>query len=149
MKGVTVANLEKILKEEMRRLAKREVNQFMKPLYQQLVELRKTVRQQRHRIEQLEKALSGKADQEALVIAPESVSEDDDVRVPKGSVRKHRERLELTQREVGLLLDVTSLTVSNWETERASPRGKNKLAFAELRKMGKREVMERLEKLES
>ena len=63
-------------------------------------------------------------------------------------VRKHRERLGISQREMALLLDVSALTVSNWETERTSPSGKNKLGFAELRKMGAREVWNRLERLE-
>ena len=82
------------------------------------------------------------------MIAPRTVSEDDDVRVHRGSVRKHRERLSISQREMALLLDVSTLTVSNWETGKTSPSGKNKLAFAELRKMGVREVWDRLERLE-
>ena len=140
-------NLNPILKEEIVRLAKREINQQVKALKSQLVEMRKTAREQRRRIEQLEKELAGKADKER-VIAPRTVSEEDDVRVPRGSVRKHRERLGLSQREMALLLDVSTLTVSNWETERSSPSGKNKLGFAELRKMGAREVWNRLERLE-
>ncbi len=140
-------NLNQILKEEIVRIAKREINKQVKPLKGQLVEMRKTDREQRRRIEKLEKELAGKADKER-VIAPRTVSEDDDVRVRRGSVRKHRERLRISQREMALLLDVSALTVSNWETEKTSPSGKNKLAFAELRKMGVREVWDRLERLE-
>ena len=94
-------NLNQILREEIVRLAKREINQQVKPLKGQLVELRKTALAQRRRIEQLEKELAGKADKER-VIAPRTVSEDDDVRVPRGSVRKHRERLGISQREMAL-----------------------------------------------
>ena len=140
-------NLNQILREEIVRISKREINQQVKALKSQLVEMRKTAREQRRRIEQLEKELAGKADKER-VIAPRTVNEDDDVRVPRGSVRKHRERLGLSQREMAQLLDVSALTVSNWETERTSPSGKNKLGFAELRKMGAREVWNRLERLE-
>ena len=143
-------NLNQILKEEIVRLAKREINQQVSILKGQLVEMRKTYRDQRRRIEQLEKKLAGKADKERVIV-PRTLSEDDDVRVPRGSVRKHRERLGLSpsgQREMALLLDVSTLTVSNWETERTSPSGKNKLGFAELRKMGAREVWNRLERLE-
>lgn len=140
-------NLNQILKEEIVRVAKREINQQVRILKGQLVEMRKTYRDQRRRIEQLEKELAGKADKERVIV-PRTLSEDDDVRVPRGSVRKHRERLGLSQREMALLLDVSTLTVSNWETERTSPSGKNKLGFAELRKMGAREVWNRLERLE-
>ena len=145
-KDKAMPNLNPILKEEIVRLAKREINQQVKALKSQLVEMRKTAREQRRRIEQLEKEVAGKADKER-VIAPRT-GEDDDVRVPRGSVRKHRERLGISQREMALLLDVSALTVSNWETERTSPSGKNKLGFAELRKMGAREVWNRLERLE-
>ncbi len=48
-------NLNQILREEIVRLAKREINQQVKPLKGQLVELRKTVREQRHRIDQLQR----------------------------------------------------------------------------------------------
>ena len=140
-------NLNQILREEIVRLAKREINLQVKPLKSQLVEMRKTAREQRRRIEQLEKELAGKANKER-VIAPRTLSEDDDVRVPRGSVRKHRERFGISQREMALLLDVSTLTVSNWETEKTSPSGENKLGFAELRKMGAREVWDRLERLE-
>ena len=138
-------NLSQILKEEMGRLAKREINRQVGPLQGQLVELRRTARDQRRRIEQLEKELARKVDKSRAIVP---VSEDDDVRVHRGSVRKHRDRLGISQREMALLLDVSPLTVSNWETEKTSPSGKNKLAFAELRTRGVRDVREWLERLE-
>ena len=76
-------NLNQILREEIVRISKREINQQVKALKSQLVELRKTDREQRRRIEQLKKELAGKADKER-VIAPRT-GEDDDVRVPRGS----------------------------------------------------------------
>ena len=57
-------NLNQILKEEIVRIAKREINKQVKPLKGQLVEMRKTDREQRRRIERLEKELAGKADKE-------------------------------------------------------------------------------------
>jgi DNA-binding XRE family transcriptional regulator len=140
-------NLSQILKEEMGRLAKREIKRQVGPLQGQLVELRRTARDQRRRIERLEKELARKVDR-GRAIAPRSVTEDDDVRVHRGSVRKHRVRLGISQREMAMLLDVSPLTVSNWETEKTSPSGKNKLAFAELRTLGVRDVRDRLERLE-
>ena len=138
-------NLNQILKEEIVRLAKREIKQQVGPLKDQLVDVRRTAREQRRRIEQLERELASKADKETV---SRTVSEDDDVRVRKGSVKKHRERLGISQREMGLLLEVSNFTISNWELDKSSPNGQNKLAFAELRAMGVREVRERLEGLE-
>ena len=53
-------NLNQILREEIVRLAKREINQQVRALKGQLVEMRKTDREQRRRIEQLERELAGK-----------------------------------------------------------------------------------------
>ena len=128
-------NLNQILKEEIVRLAKREIKQQVGPLKDQLVDVRRTAREQRRRIEQLERELASKADKETV---SRTVSEDDDVRVRKGSVKKHRERLGISQREMGLLLEVSNFTISNWELDKSSPNGQNKLAFAELRAMGVR-----------
>ncbi len=52
-------NLNQILREEIVRLAKREINQQVGALKGQLVEMRKTAREQRRRIEQLERELAG------------------------------------------------------------------------------------------
>ena len=140
-------NLNQVFREEISRLARREVKQIVEPLQKQIRDLRGKVRKQRRELEKLEKELAGKADKER-VIAPRTVSEEDDVRIHKGSVKKHRERLGISQREMALLLDVSPLTISNWETDKSSPSGKNRLAFAELRGMGVREVWQRLEMIE-
>lgn len=133
-------NLNQVFREEISRLARREVKQIVEPLQKQIRDLRGKVLEQKRELEKLEKKLAGKADKER-VIAPRTVSEEDDVRIRKGSVKKHRERLGISQREMALLLDVSPLTISNWETDKSSPSGKNRLAFAELRGMGVREVM--------
>ena len=140
-------NLNQVFREEISRLARREVKQIAEPLQKQIRDLRGKVREQKRELEKLEKELAGKADKER-VIAPRTVSEEDDVRIRKGSVKKHRERLGISQREMALLLDVSALTISNWETDRASPSGENRLAFAELRGKGVREVWQRLEMIE-
>ena len=140
-------NLNQVFREEISRLARREVKQIVDPLQKQIRDLRGKVREQKRELEKLEKELAGKADKER-VIAPRTVSEEDDVRIRKGSVKKHRERLGISQREMALLLDVSPLTISNWETDKSSPSGKNRLAFAELRGMGVREVWQRLEMIE-
>lgn len=142
-----MANLNQILKEEMGRVARRELKPTVDSIQRQLVDLRRTVRDQRRQIEELEAELALKADRDTPVIQVESLDEEQDVRVPTGSVKKHRERLGITQREMGQLLDVSTLTVSNWELGKSNPRGKNKLAFAELRRMGVRDVRQRLERL--
>ena len=136
----------KVLRDEISRLTKKEAKQDTDPLKQQIRELQVTVRAQRLRITTLEK---GRAKKSEKISVPKIVPGDGQevVRIPKGSIKKQRERLGLSQREMGLLLDVTALSVSNWERGEASPRGQNRSGFAALRKMGRRDVRERLEKL--
>jgi transcriptional regulator with XRE-family HTH domain len=61
--------------------------------------------------------------------------------------KAHRERLGLSAREVGLLIDASPLSVYKWENGKTRPRDKYLTEIAELRKMGKREATKRLEEL--
>ena len=136
----------KVLKDEISRLARREAKAHSQPLAKQVRDLKKRVRDQERQIADLRKALARKADRPARV-TPDGDDDGGAVRIPAGSVKKHRERLRLSQREMALLLDVATLTVGNWETGKAEPRGQNRAAFAELRELGAREARARLEEL--
>jgi len=137
-----------VFQKEIVRLAKKEVKLAVEPLKEQIRELGKTVRAQRQQISKLENQLSRKV---AAVTAPKegvAVSEEEpEIRIPKTSFRKHRNRLGLSQKEMGLLMDVSALTVSNWETGKMSPRAQNRQAFAELRTISPPEAKQRLETL--
>lgn len=142
-------NVAQVLKEEISRVAKKEARTLIQPLTKQIRDLKATVRDQKQQISQLEKKLSNKP--ENVVdgqIVPEEVDESANIRIPKGSIKKVRDRFNITQREMALLLNVSPLTISHWELDKSSPRGKNKIAFAELRSMGLMEVKARLETLE-
>ena len=138
----------KILRNEITKLAKKEVKQALEPLKEQVRELGKTVRAQRKQISELGKQLPRKVD---TVTAPkaevEAPRKEPKIRISKGSVKRHRSRLGLSQKEMGLLVGVSALSVSNWETGKMSPRGRNRQAFAELRNIDAPEARLRLEKL--
>ena len=136
----------RVLKEEISRLARKEAQQAVRPLTKQVRDLRNQVREQKQEISGLRKKLPARIDRPA---PSESKPEDDGraVRISPASVKRHRGRLKLTQEQMALLVDVSPLTVSSWETGRAAPQGQNRLAMDQLRKMGIREVRERLEGL--
>ena len=144
-----MADVGKVLRDEMARLAKREIRAQTQPLTKQVRDLRRTVRDQRRRIEKLESEIARKQDRvgDGRIVA-EVYEEDLDIRISPASIRRHRERLGISQREVALLLDVSTLTVSNWETGKTAPRGQNRVGIAEMRRLGVREAQERLEKIE-
>ena len=139
-------DIARALREEITRLARKESKAHTRPLVQQVRDLRRQVREQKQQIEGLNKALAKKADRPAQ-IAPDGAEDGAAIRIRAGSARKHRERLGLSQREMALLLDVSALTIGNWESGKAAPRGQNRVAFGKLRQMGVREVRARLEEL--
>ena len=141
-------NIGKTIKDEITRLARKEAKSIAQPLVKQVIDLRKRLRDQRDQVADLKKALARKADKPVRVTG-DSGEEEKPIRIRSESVKSHRERLGLSQREMAMLLDVSSLTISNWETGKVAPGRENRLAFAELRKMGVREAQARLEQLEA
>ena len=146
-----MADIARALREEISRLARKETKSMVGTLQKQVRGLRASVRDQRKRIAVLEAEVAKKQDKvgDGRIQPDVPGDEEPDIRISGASIRRHRERLGLSQRQVGLLLSVSNLTVSNWETEKSAPRGENRLAIAELRKLGVREAQERLEKIES
>jgi DNA-binding transcriptional regulator YiaG len=55
-----------------------------------------------------------------------------------------RKKLGVTANEMGVLLGVSGQSVYKWEQGKAKPRASQLKAIAAVRKMGKREVAERL-----
>ena len=60
---------------------------------------------------------------------------------------QHRQRLGLSAREMGLLLDASAISVYKWEAGQSRPRATHLAAIASVRKMGKREALQRLEQI--
>ena len=141
----------RILREEISRLAKKEAKALIEPLAKQVRDLRFVVQEQKKQISELGKSLpkgTERKSREQTTRQPTGQEEVKSVRISAGSIKKHRGRLALSQKEMGLLLDVSSVTIGSWEAEKSSPRGQNRQAFVELRKMSASQARERLMELE-
>ena len=68
--------------------------------------------------------------------------------VGPGWVKTHRDKLGLSAADYGKLVGVSGLTIYNWEKGESSPREKQLLAWGEIRGLGKREAVKRLELIE-
>lgn len=55
-----------------------------------------------------------------------------------------RERMDLSANDLGKLVGVSPQSIYNWEQEKARPRAEQVVKLAELRSLGKRELVERL-----
>ncbi len=139
-------NIASVLKDEIRRLARKEVKQ-------QIVKTRRAAVQHRREIAQLKRLL---ALQERKIKSLESretgearAAEADDG-IPEGtrfssrSVRSQRNRLKLSAEEYGKLIGVSAQTVYHWEQGKSRPRRQQLAALVAIRSIGRREALKRL-----
>ncbi len=142
-------NIASVLKEEIARIARREVRRETASLKKAATTHRSEIAALKRRAQTLEKAL-----RRALKGRPREAAatgrgggEDRSLRFRPKGLASLRERLGLSARECGLLLGVSGQSIYLWESGRARPSGKHLEGVAALRKLGKREVAARLEAL--
>lgn len=135
-------NIASVLKEEVLRLARKEVRREAEGLKKASVQYRSDIAALKRRVATLEKQAS-RADKRAAAArgteeaAPE---EGGQVRFSAKGLAKHRQRLGVSAADMGVLLGVSAQTVYNWETGKSRPRRQQLVAIAALRGMGKRQV---------
>ena len=140
-----------LLKEEISKIARKEVQG-------QVRELVKTVREQRDAIARLEKQIgSAKAKAATKPAAKQAAAKpaakaskapaDDKRKQPRiapDTIKKHRKRLKLSQAELGKLLNVSTNTVLRWEAGTSKPRSKHLPRLSQLRTISLRELKQQL-----
>ena len=145
-------NIAVVLKEEIRRLARREIKAAIAGLRKDNARLKRTAAEHKRRLAELEKAherlLSRAAPPgaQAAAVRPDELEK---ARVTGGMIKRLRKRLAISQADLAKLLGVSAQSVYQWEKKagRLTLRGNTKAAIVEVRKLGKREVKRRLEEL--
>ena len=143
----------RVLREEVQRLAKRQVKAGLAPIKHDTVRLKKHVADLRREVtaltrtsrELLARVTAVLTTKEAEVATERAAT----LRPTSKSLARLRRRLGLTQVEFGRLLGVSGQAVLNWETKggRVRMRSANLAALAGIQKIGKREARRRLEKM--
>ena len=142
-------NIASVLKEEICRLAKKEVKaqvgktQKAAAQYRRdIANLKRLFSQQEKEIRLLKKRAEQQQDQ------PEAEQDEmEGIRFSARSVKAQRQRLGLSAADYGKLLGVSGLTIYNWEHEKARPRKAQFAALVAARGMGKREALAKLAEL--
>jgi DNA-binding transcriptional regulator YiaG len=144
-------NIASVLKDEIARIARRELRSGSESTQKAVAGYRKQIADMKRRIAALEREVKGLRKRHRRTVAPIAAEgeEGPSLRFRAAGFKAHRERLGLSGREAGLLLDASPLSVYKWETGKSRPRDKHLAAIAALRKMGKREATKRLEELEA
>ena len=138
-----------VLKEEISRIARKEIRARVDPLKKQVVDLRRRLRAAEATLLQLQKTTNKTANtvsRQSGAIVPD-VEETRQIRISPNSVKKLRTRLRLTQAQMAQLVDVSTNTVVRWEQGTSSPRGGSRAVIASMRSMGIKQVKKQLEKM--
>lgn len=146
-------NIATALKEEITRLARKELRTEAAELKKSAASHRSEIAALKRRVADLEKALkavlrqSERAQAKTAASAAADPSDENGFRFRAGGLASNRQRLGLSAADFGLLVGTTGQSIYAWEQGRAKPRARNLAAIAALRGLGKKEVAAKLEAL--
>lgn len=138
-------NLSQILKEEIARVARKELRQATEVLKRSIATLKADRAGQAKKIKALEQRV-GSLTRATRKIVPSTEAQDVQPknRYSARSVAAQRKRLGLSAADYGRLIGVTGQSIYKWEEGTATPRATQKQALASIRGIGKREALARL-----
>ena len=162
-----MANLANALKEEISRIARKEIRQQTAGTAKSVAQGERDIVSLKRQIEDLQRKLSSlrtqdapgptagkkttskktatkKRDREPVGAASAAGKQSSSARFSAKGLRVHRERLGLSADNYGKLIGVSGLSIYNWEQEKARPREGSIAALTTVRGIGKREAVKRL-----
>jgi DNA-binding transcriptional regulator YiaG len=140
-------NLAATLKEEIRRLARKEIRA-------QMGTTRKAAASHRREIARLKRVLQSQEKKIARLASHAQASDEttngkedavEGLRFSPRSVRAQRRRLKLSAQEFAKLVGVSAQTIYHWEQGKGRPRAAQFAALTSIRGIGLREARSRLE----
>ena len=157
-----MANLASALKEEISRLARKEIRQQTAGTAKTVAQCEREIAALKRQIGGLQRMLSAQrtrgapgptaskktggkkaaAAKQAAKTAPDSGPKR--ARFSAKGLKTHRERLGLSADNYGKLIGASGLSIYNWEQEKARPRESSIAALMSIRGIGKREAARRL-----
>lgn len=145
-----MANLATVLKDEIRRLARKETKTLTETMRRQSAQHRRDIADLKRQVASLERKVA-LLEKNAWKRPPSGSGEGDasasSIRFSAKGLASHREKLGLAAHEYALLLGVSPQTLYNWEQERSRPRASQLGKLASIRGMRKKEALARLEQL--
>lgn len=143
-------NIAAVLKEEIRRLAKREIKTNTTSTKGAVAQFRRDIAKLKRLTQSQQKEIAFLKAQEhkRLGVVPTKDEEElEGVRFSARSAKAQRVRLGLSQHDYAALVGVSAMTIYNWEAGKTRPRDEQLAALVALRGIGKREAMAKLEAL--
>jgi DNA-binding transcriptional regulator YiaG len=141
-------NIALVLKDEIRRLARREIKAATGSTRQAVAQYRRDIANLKRAVQGQQKEIAFLKGQEQKRLGQPQAKDEDElegVRHSARSVRAQRKRLKLSAADFGKLVGVSGLTVYNWEHGKGRPRKERLAALVALRETGQREALAKLE----
>jgi hypothetical protein len=140
-------NVNAVLNEQMRRISRREIRANTKAIKRATGHYRRDIAALKRLVAVLQRefaALRKRLPVPSPRPAPEATGK---ARLRIDGLKAHRERLDLSAKDFGRLIGVSSLTVYNWENGKSKPRRSQLPGIVSIRGIGKREALRRLDAL--
>jgi DNA-binding transcriptional regulator YiaG len=142
-----MSNVASVLKEEIARVARKEIRRETSSLKKSSTAYRSEIAALKRRVLELELQLrrGGRARQSP---PPPAANEDfvsPGTRFSAKSMAAQRRRLRLSAAECGLLVGASAQSIYNWEEGKVRPRARHLPAIYALRNLGRRQANEILE----
>lgn len=143
-----MANIAGVLREEILRLARKELRQQTSAFKRASAQYRRDIAALKRRISDLQRRLAPIERQAARTSpAPVAAGDADGVRFTAKGLRSQRKRLALSAADYGKLVGVTGQSIYSWEQETSRPRKQQVIRIAAIRHLGKKEARSRLDQL--
>lgn len=139
-------NIATVLKDEILRLARKEVRIELEGLKKASARYRSEIAALKRSLSDLEKR-QARLESGKVPRRPRGENKEGENTLPRYSAKglvKLRARLGLSGPDLGRLLGVSTQTIYNWESEKARPRAEKIRGLAELRPLGKRQIKAKL-----
>lgn len=142
-------NLQSVLRDEIKRLARKEIRAEMEATRSAVSRYRREIADLKRKNSTLERRLAflENRESERLKAGPAEEAPPEGSRFSVRSLKAQRTRSGLSQGEYARLLGVSGSTIYNWESGKTKPGKKHLAALVELRGLGKREAKRRIELL--
>ncbi len=143
-------NIAKVLREEIQRLAKKQVKAEVRAVKRENVRLKKSVAALRRQVAALDRTSGELLKKITPVVTVKEIEDATEhavrLRPTSASLKKLRARLGLTQAQFGQLLGVSGQAVVQWGSRegRVRMRQTTLAALARIQSIGKREALRRL-----
>ena len=144
-----MADLANALKEEIRRLARKEIKAETGATKQAVAQYRREIASLKRQVAEQDKKIAFLEGQEKKRLEEPQADEESvkNARFSARSVAAQRKRLGLSAADYAKLVGVSPLTIYNWENGKSRPRQEQLAALVAVRGIGKREALKRLELL--